>query len=412
VTVTSPPRPARPSDPVQREELEALIEALFEEARQRQRRRRRRLAAVAILVTLVGAALFALVGWTAQTRTAASPLAARSSVATGAANSTIAFISEPGLGGGYCGTVYAMNPDGSGQRRLTNGGVPGCGQEGAPAWSPDGRRIALVALIPPNATGTTIQTAKIIVTRADGSGEQRLSAGAAPSWSPDGQSIAFVRGGLRVINADGSRERQLTHKLAVSHVFAPAWSPAGRAIAFVGQRDRGGDKMEIYVVNADGSGKRQLTHNTVRDSNPVWSPDGRRIAFENKWQIWVMNADGSGKRQLTRTGPHNFNPVWSSDGTMIAFERGTRQRDPCSGCPGSWGFGVYVMNADGSHQKRLAQAGSQPHWSPDGRQLAFVSQRDGDPDIYLMNAEGSNQRNLTRAAGNRESQPVWSPAQR
>jgi len=70
------------------------------------------------------------------------------------------------------------------------------------------------------------------------------------------------------------------------------------------------------------------------------------------------------------------------------------------------------MNADGSHQKRLAQAGSQPHWSPDGRQLAFVSQRDGDPDIYLMNADGSNQRNLTRAAGNRESQPVWSPAQR
>ena len=72
------------------------------------------------------------------------------------------------------------------------------------------------------------------------------------------------------------------------------------------------------------------------------------------------------------------------------------------------------MNADGSCQRRLTHGGSQPRWSPDGRKIAFVSQRDGHEDIFVMNADGSGQRNLTRTpgSGSRESHPVWSPAQK
>jgi len=77
VTVTAPPRPPRPSDPLDREEVEALVEALIEEARQRTRRRRRRNGAVVILVALVGVAVFAVLGRSAQSQTASPAVSAR-----------------------------------------------------------------------------------------------------------------------------------------------------------------------------------------------------------------------------------------------------------------------------------------------------------------------------------------------
>jgi hypothetical protein len=135
VTVTAPPRPPRPDDPVRHGEFEALVEALIEEARKRAQRRRRRNAAVVSLIALVGVALFALLGRSAQSQTASS-VSARSSLSAATATSKIAFISEP-LNRGYVGDLYVMNADGSGKRKLS------------PAfkdmrWSPDGQKIAFV----------------------------------------------------------------------------------------------------------------------------------------------------------------------------------------------------------------------------------------------------------------------------
>ena len=407
MSVAAPPRPPRPSDPVDRDEVEALVEALIEEARQRARRRRRIYAASVTLVALVVVAVSTVVERATQPDTASPALAARSSGLAAAATSKIAFIREP-LHMGYAGVLWVMNADGSEQRRLALA-HPGM------RWSPDGQKLAL-------------GEGAILVIDTDGSGQERLTspvyngADLRPAWSPDGRTIAFIRyqpsdesEELWVMNADGSGQRRLARN---AWHETPAWSPDGRRIAFVGRRGHKSGSYhsgssELDVMNADGSGRRRLTRNTVRDSNPVWSPDGRRIAFESSWQVNVMNADGSGQRRLTHNGGRNFAPAWSPDGQRIAFERrlGRKKYGRCSGCGKASTFEVHVMDADGSGQQRLTTQGAEPGWSPDGQKIAFMSERDGNAEIYVMNADGSGQRNLTRTRNRHESGLVWSPAQ-
>ncbi len=105
-----------------------------------------------------------------------------------------------------------------------------------------------------------------------------------------------------------------------------------------------------------------------------------------------MNADGTGQRNLTRNAANDFlwlsSSSWSPDGRKIAFGR---DRDGNGSSDD-----IYVINADGSGQRRLTQDGQQPLWSPDGQKIAFRSKRNGNDDIYVMNPDGSGQRNLTR----------------
>lgn len=435
MTVSAPPRPpsqapeARDSKPLEREEIEALVEALIEEARRETRRRHRRYWALAAFVALVGVVVLILLGGGAASQRASPALSARSSVPAQAVKSKIAFIREPG--GGYAGVLYVMSPDGSGQQMLAPA-FPGM------RWSPDGQKIAFSTWTDQSSSRGSDGKSDLYVMNADGSGKQRLTNDPStwdegPTWSPDGRALAFTSGNdfysrdIYVINVDGSERRRLTGGAVTLAAGVLAWSPLGDKIAFARERD--GD-FGIYVINADGSGQRRLTRNAPGsyvpawspDDAPAWSPDGRRIAFESNWQIWVMNADGSGQRRLTRKGAHNSNlarssnPAWSPDGKRIAFER---EGDPCSWCQGARRFDVYVMNADGSGEQRLTRGGgSQPGWSPDGRKIVFVRQsrsprgQEARSDIFVMNADGTGQRNLTRTpdVGRRESHAVWSPA--
>ena len=123
----------------------------------------------------------------------------------------------------------------------------------------------------------------------------------APAWSPDGSKIAFDTGRegneeIYVMNTDGTKQIRLTHNFPSGF---PAWSPDGSKIAFTSDRD---GNEEIYVMGADGSNQTRLTHNPTSDL-PAWSPDGSKIAFtsdrDGNPEIYVMNADGTDQTHLT-----------------------------------------------------------------------------------------------------------------
>ena len=410
MTVTAPPRPPHPSDPVPRDDQEALIE----EARQRTRRRRQTYAAFVASVALVGVAVVTVFDRTAQSQSASPALAGQSSLPAGTAGLKIAYIYNdpnalPHVDEPFQDwDLYVMNPDGSGKHALTrHAGI----EIDTHAWSPDGQKIVFIRIPERSSSG------HIAVMSSDGSGERKLTGDspwlATPAWSPDGRKIAFLKGTLTgwsvyVMNADGSGQRRLTRNTLLPggdqlRAFSSpglAWSPDGRRIAFVSDRD---NNVDVFVMNADGTGQQRLTRNAGDDHFGAWSPDGHMITFtsgrDGNVEVYVMKADGSGQRRLTHNAGEDTAPAWSPGGQRIAFRRSHAF---------SSGGSIYVMNADGSGQRRLARGSWQevaPAWSPDGRMIAFFW-----TDIYVMNADGTGLRNLTRTPHAREGQIAWSPA--
>ena len=230
-----------------------------------------------------------------------------------------------------------------------------------------------------------------------------------PILPPGGNGkIVFERDGhIFVMDADGANQTQLTTTNLRN--YDPVWSPDGTKIAFVSDRKKTDPYPNIYVMNADGSNPVQLTltldDNNIGNVEPAWSPDGTKIVFTrhliddlSNSNIYVMNSDGSNPIPLTNTEPtREYEPAWSPDGGKIAFVR--RMSNPTH-------IGIFLMDADGSNQTDLTPTtieSTSPDWSPDGTKILFW--RSGS--IWVMNRDGSNPIRLTSSFIDRF--PTWSP---
>ena len=332
-----------------------------------------------------------------------------------------------------------------------------------PAFSPDGERIAF---------RSEREGGGIFVMGSTGESVKRVTDfGFNPSWSPDGKEIVVANGaflfpsdrggrigGLIAVNLETGKKREVS---SAGDCMQPSWSPHGKRIAYWGLRGTGGQR-DLWTVAADGSEAKtdgvEVTHDAPLDWSPTWSPDGKYLYFAsnrggtmNLWRIAIDEATG---RVLGEPEPITTPSLWSGelsfsrDGTKLAYGsldwRSTLVKvgfDPKTeailGAPvpimkstqpirdhqvsadGQWiAFmqtgsqeDLFVVRTDGSQFRRLTDDTYRdrgPSWSPDGKLIAFYSDRSGSYQVWTIRPDGSGLERLTQTQGSL-NYPVWSP---
>lgn len=244
----------------------------------------------------------------------------------------------------------------------------------------------------------------------------------------------------------------------VRRVGSAQVSPDGRKVLYtVGIVDKATNKTntQIFIMSIDGSDQKQITSGPASSSGPVWSPNGKKIAYVTGGQIWTMEPDGGDRDQVTKISTGAGSPVWSRDGKWIAFSSEVYPdcaTDACNQAEDArvenskvkahvttrllyrhwveWRdrkrTHVFIVDSDGGVARDVtpgdfdappyaASTGTDFTFSPDGRSIVYLKNPDKveaistNSDIFIANVNGGQPRNLTAGMNGYDASPVYTP---
>ncbi|MGH7374981.1 MAG: S9 family peptidase [Candidatus Rokuibacteriota bacterium] len=281
----------------------------------------------------------------------------------------------------YLSNIWLVDGAGVEPRRFTTGPR----RDTAPRWSPDGSRLAFVSEREAKKKG------QLYVMPAQGGEPTRLTdlknGVGAPEWSPDGTRLAFVArvGGWQEPESEEEKRKSRPPRVITTMKYR-----------FNGEGFTYDRRPQIFTVAIDGGETRQLTEGDYDHADPVWSPDGRWIAFtsarhddrdhDDAGDIWLVSAEGGAPRRLTHTAGPAGHPAFSPAGDTVAF------LGRCAINASGKNVQLFTVGVSGGapvcltsdFDRSCSPLGTSPRWSQDGQTIVVASEDQGTLGLYRV----------------------------
>jgi Tol biopolymer transport system component len=303
--------------------------------------------------------------------------------------------------------IFVMNSDSRGGKLLTSD--PNA-QLRPSSWSPDGSKIAFLSFRPgdskPSSKPRIHSEYPLYVMDAGGINQKRLMDYPVSSfgWSPDSRKLFFISAyenpesddpavlsgkenaasAIYILDTQSGDQQRVTS--LAKNCFA-AWSPDGTRLALSSGTDQ---ETNIFVASTDGKHVRRLTDSSTLNIRPSWSPDGRTIVYlalpslngaNEETGVFVVDSDGSNKRRVADL--ICYDAFWSPDGKRLMLQSAA---------------GIYLDDGGGGKPVKLSVGTDRPLdavFTPDGRQIMFRSNDEGEWHLYTVGLDGKERRRIT-----------------